>query len=74
MRQILHSVLPLKTGQVPAESYTERMKLTQGRSHVSKRLLSDKCENTQQWYNHLVEKKTALFRVVLLISQPSLSG
>jgi len=40
--------LATKVGQVPAESYTEHMERTQAKSHDSKRLLSDKCENTQQ--------------------------
>ena len=35
-------------GQAQAESYTEHMEYTQGESHDSKRLLSDKCENIQQ--------------------------
>ena len=42
-------------GQAQAESYTEHMEYTQGESYDSKRLLSDKCENTQQWCNLLVE-------------------
>ena len=45
---ILHSVLDTKMGQVPAESYIEHMEHTQAKSHDSKRLLSDKHENTQQ--------------------------
>ena len=49
--------LATKMGQVPAESYTECMKNIQAKSHDSKRLLSDKHENTQQWRNHLVEQK-----------------
>ena len=59
MRPIVHSMLATKIEQVPAESYTECMKHkhTQTKSHDSKRLLSDKCENTQQWHNHLVEQK-----------------
>jgi len=48
MRPILHSVLATKIGQAPAESYTERMKHTQAKSHDSERLQSDKRENTQQ--------------------------
>jgi len=50
------------------------MKNTQADSHDSKRLQSDRHENTQQWRNHLVERKTALFGVAPLISQPSLSS
>ena len=34
--------------QAPAESYTEHMKHTQAKSHNSKRLQSDRRENTQQ--------------------------
>jgi len=56
-KQILHSILATKMGQVPAESYTKHMKHTQAKSHNSKSLLSDKCENTQRWCNHLVEWK-----------------
>ena len=44
-------------GQAQAESYTEHMEYTQGESHDAKRLLSDKCENTQQWCNNLRERK-----------------
>ena len=44
---ILHSVLATKMGPAPTESYTECMKDTQARSHDSKGLLSDKCENAQ---------------------------
>ena len=40
-----------------AESYTERMKHTQAKSHDSKRLQSDKREKTQQWCNYLMERK-----------------
>jgi len=57
MRPILHSVLATKMGQAPAESYTKRMKHTQAKSHYSERLQSDRRENTQQWRNHLVERK-----------------
>jgi len=54
MRPILRSVLGTKMGQVPAESYTECTTHTKAKSHDSKRLPSDKCENTQQWHNHVV--------------------
>ena len=47
MRPILHSVLAMKMGQVLTESYNECMKHTQAKSPDSKRLMSDKCENTQ---------------------------
>ena len=56
-RPILHSVLAIKMGQAPAESYTKRTKHTQAKRHDSERLKSDGCENTQQWRNHLVERK-----------------
>ena len=42
-RPILHSLLAMKMGQAPTESYTERMKFTQATSHDSKGLPSDKC-------------------------------
>ena len=48
MRPILHSVLAIKMGQAPAESYTKRMKRTQAKSHESERLQSDRRENTKQ--------------------------
>ena len=57
MRLILHSVLATKKGKAPAESYTERMEHTQAKSHDSKRLRSDKRENTQQWCNHFGAKR-----------------
>ena len=57
MRLILHSVLAIKMGQAPAKSYTKRMKHTQAKSHDSERLQSDGRENTQQWRDHLVERK-----------------
>ena len=57
MRLILHSVLATKMGQALAESYTKLMKHTQAKSHDFKGLLSDKCENTRQWCNLLVEWK-----------------
>jgi len=44
-------------GQVPAESFTKRMKHIQAKNHDSKRLLNDKRENTQQWCIHLMEQK-----------------
>jgi len=44
-------------GQAPAESYTKRIKHTQPKSHNSERLQSDGHENTQQWHNHLMERK-----------------
>ena len=56
-RPILHSVLATKMGQAPAESYTKSMKHTQAKSHDSERLQSDRRENTQQWHNHLMERK-----------------
>jgi len=66
--------LATKMGQVPAESYTECMKNIQAKSHDSKRLLSDKHENTQQWRNHLVEQKDGTIWSFTLISQLFLSG
>jgi len=62
-------------GQVPAQSYIKHMKHTHAKSRVSKRLLSDKCESTQQWCNHLVEGRgSTIFGVAPHISQPSLTG
>jgi len=56
-RPILRSVLATKMGQAPAESYTKRMKYTQAKSHDSERLHNDRREYTQQWCNHLQERK-----------------
>ena len=65
-RQILHSLLATKMGQVPAESYTKRMKHTQAKSHDSERLQSDKREipssDTIIWWSEM----TALFGVAPL--------
>ena len=47
MSPISHSVLAMKLEQAPAESYTERMKHNQAKKHESKRLLSDKRENSK---------------------------
>ena len=44
-------------GQVPAESYTKHMKHPQAKSHDSERLPRDRCENTQQLRNQLMEQK-----------------
>ena len=52
-----YSVLATKMAQEPAESYTEHMKPIHAKSNDSKRLVSDKHENAQQWCNHLVEQK-----------------
>ena len=68
MRPILHSVVATKMGQVPAESYTERMKHTQAKSHDSKRLRSDKRENTQQWCNHLMEQNGTIWSCTAYIT------
>ena len=51
-RPILRSVLAMKMGQVPTESYTE-----QATSHGYKGLPSDKRENAQLRRNLLVEQK-----------------
>ena len=43
----------MKMGQLPIKSYTEHMNRTQARSHDSKGLPSDKCENAQLRHNLL---------------------
>jgi len=61
-------------GQVPAESYTKRMKHTQAKSHDSKRLQNDKREIPGSDAIILWSERMAIFGVSQLISQPSFSG
>ena len=71
----MHSVLAIKMGQAPAESYTKRMKHTQAKSHDSEgyRVTDVKIPSSDAIISW--SEKTALFGVApLSISQPSLSG
>ena len=56
--------------QVPSVSY----RVSEAKSYHSKGLPSDKCENVQQWCNHLVEQKDSTIWSCTAVSQPSLSG
>ena len=69
-RLILESVLAMIMGQVPSASY----RASEAKSYHSKGLPSDKCENIQQWCNHLVEQKDSTIWSCTAVSQPSLSG
>ena len=72
MRLILHSVLAMKMGQAPEESYTKRMKHTQVKRHDSERLQSDKREISDAIISW--NEKMGLFGVASFLSQPFLSG
>ena len=71
---ILHSVLATKIGQAPAESYTKhmnipRIKVTTPKGYRVTGVKTSSSDAILSW-----SKKTALFGVSPLISQPSLSG
>jgi len=70
----LHSVLAIKMGQAPAESYTNRMKHTQAKATTPKGYKVADVKIPSSDTIILWSEKTVLFGVAPLISQPSLSN
>jgi len=66
----------MKLEQAPAESYTEHLKHNHAKKQESKRLLSDKRENSKAvtQSSHGTKSGTIWSYSTLLVSQPSLSG